>query len=83
MKDSSSKIMDDLSKLAMGAAGAAQGIRQEAEQLVQKHVDKIVRELDLVSREEFEVVREMAIKARAENETLRQELGKGQKKPKK
>lgn len=67
---SDNKILDDLSKLATGAAGAIQGARQEVEALVRQRVERILADLDLVQREEFEAVRDMARKAREENEAL-------------
>jgi BMFP domain-containing protein YqiC len=37
-------------------------------------MERIVADLDLVKREEFDVVREMASAARAENEVLKQKI---------
>ena len=52
------------------AAGAAQGPRQEAESLMRAQGEKILANMDIVKREEFEAVKAMAEKARAENERL-------------
>jgi len=52
------------------AAGAAQGMRREVESLMRAQGERLLRDLDLVQREEFEAVKEMAAKARAENERL-------------
>lgn len=66
----SGRLLEDLSKLAGGALGAASGLRQDVETLVRTQAAKLVNELDLVKREEFEAVREMASKARLEQELL-------------
>ncbi len=63
--------MDDLAKLATGAAGTLHGVKNEMEGQFQAWLDKQVAGMDLVTREEFEVVRAMAEKARLENEALK------------
>ena len=63
-------IIDDIAKLASGAAGTLQGMRQEIEAAVKARIERLAGEMDLVPREEFEVVRAMAQKAREENEAL-------------
>lgn len=70
MTTTSSRFFDELAKLMTNAAGAAQGIRREIDTLVQAQVERVLGNLDVVKREEFEVVREMAQKAREENERL-------------
>lgn len=65
-----SRIFDDLSQLMTNAAGVAQGVKDEAEQAVRGRVERLLADMDLVTREEFEAVREMAQKAREENERL-------------
>ena len=63
-------FLNDLSKLASGAAGALQGVKQEVEAMVRQRMERILSDLDLVQREEFEAVKAMARKARHENESL-------------
>ncbi len=70
MTQTSNRLFDDLAKLMNDAAGAAQGVRQEFETMARSQGEKILREMDVVQREEFEAVRAMAEKARAENERL-------------
>ncbi|QIE55441.1 accessory factor UbiK family protein [Pikeienuella piscinae] len=65
-----SKILDDISQLMTNAAGVAQGVKDEAETVMRQRLERLLREMDLVTREEFEAVREMAQKAREENEAL-------------
>jgi BMFP domain-containing protein YqiC len=70
MTTTSSRFFDELAKLMTSATGAAQGMRREVDQIVQAQVERIVGNLQLVKREEFDVVRDMAQRARAENEAL-------------
>ena len=66
-----SRIFDEFAKLMSDAAGAAQGMKREAETMFHSQADRVLNGLDLVKREEFEAVREMAIKARDENDALK------------
>ena len=70
MRETPNRIFDDLSKLMTDAAGAAQGVRREMETLMRAQGERILREMDVVPREEFEAVKAMARKAREENEAL-------------
>lgn len=70
MVTTSSRILDDIARLATDAAGAAQGVRREVETVVKTQIERLLRDLDVVTREEFEAVREMALLAREENEKL-------------
>jgi BMFP domain-containing protein YqiC len=53
------------------AAGAAQGVKREVDTVVRHQAEKILRDLDVVKREEFEAVKDMARLAREENEALK------------
>lgn len=66
----SNRLLDDIARLMTDAAGAAQGVRREAETVVKSQLERFLRDMDLVTREEFEAVREMAIMAREENDRL-------------
>jgi len=70
MVSTSSRILDDIARLATDAAGAAQGVRREVETVVKTQIERLLRDLDVVTREEFEAVREMALIARDENDKL-------------
>ncbi|MCB2097510.1 MAG: accessory factor UbiK family protein [Parvularculaceae bacterium] len=65
-----SPIFDEIAKLMSEAAGAVDGVRREAETVARGQLQRLLSDMDLVPREEFEVVREMAVAARAENERL-------------
>jgi len=64
------RLLDDLARVASGAFGAISGVRGEVEARMKQQFERILSEMDVVSREEFEAVRAMAAKARAEQEAL-------------
>jgi BMFP domain-containing protein YqiC len=64
------RFLDDLARLLTDAAGAAQGMRREVETLMKAQGERLVHDMNLVQREEFEAVKEMAARARDENERL-------------
>ncbi len=70
MSTTQSKFFDELAKMMSSASGAAQGVRKEVDTLVQGQVERVMNNLNVVKREEFDVVRDMAEKARMENERL-------------
>ncbi|MDZ7822733.1 MAG: accessory factor UbiK family protein [Ahrensia sp.] len=70
MSSGPNKIFDEFAKLMTDAAGAAQGVKREAETMFQAQAEKFLASMDLVQREEFDAVKEMAVKARDENERL-------------
>ncbi len=74
MNQTSGRIFDELAKVLTNAAGAAQGMREEAETVIRGQAERILNDLDVVQREEFEAVQEMAAKAREENERLSERL---------
>lgn len=74
MTQTSGRFFDELGKLITDAAGAAQGVRKEIENVVRAQAENIMRELDVVQREEFEAVKAMAQKAREENDALKRRI---------
>lgn len=64
------RILDDLSRLFSDAAGAAGGVRREIDAVMRAQLERIVKDMDVVSREEYEATREIAIAAREEAEKL-------------
>ncbi|NKB48091.1 MAG: accessory factor UbiK family protein [Alphaproteobacteria bacterium] len=68
------RLLDDIARVANGAAGVATGMRDEVETLVQQRVERVLSRLNLVTREEFEAVKAMAAKARSEQEAMEKRL---------
>ncbi|WP_372425354.1 accessory factor UbiK family protein [Salinarimonas chemoclinalis] len=64
------RILDDLSRLFSDAAGAAGGVRREIDAVMRAQLERIVKDMDVVSREEYEATREIAIAAREESQRL-------------
>ncbi len=74
MTTTSSRFFDELAKLATNAAGAAQGVRREIDTLVKAQVERVLNDVGVVKREDFDVVRDMAQKAREENDRLHERI---------
>ena len=64
------RLFDDLAKLATNAVGAATAVRQEIEARVKAQLERLIVDMNLVTRDDYEAVRELAAKARAEQELL-------------
>jgi BMFP domain-containing protein YqiC len=71
MTQTSNKIFDEMARLMNDAAGVAQGVRREFDTLFRSQAERILRDLDVVKREDFEAVKDMARLAREENEALK------------
>ena len=65
-----SRILDDLARLATGAAGSVLGVRDEMRAQMRDRIEQMLAGLDLVSRDEFETVRDVAVRAREAQEAL-------------
>jgi BMFP domain-containing protein YqiC len=74
MTTTSSRFFDELAKLATNAAGAAQGVRREIDTLVKAQVERVLNDVGVVKREDFDVVRDMVQKAREENDRLSERI---------
>jgi BMFP domain-containing protein YqiC len=70
-----SRFFDEMAKLMMTAAGAAQGAAREAEALMRSRLERLMGDLDLVTREEFDAMKALAQAARAETKSLSARLG--------
>lgn len=70
----SNRIFDDLGRLMNGAAGVADGVRREVETVVKAQAQRIVNDMELVKREDFDALRELVQVQGEEIEALRKEL---------
>ena len=70
MTQTTGRLFDEFAKMMTDAAGAAQGMRNEVENVMRSQAERVLRDFDVVQREEFEAVKAMAVKAREENEAL-------------
>ncbi|WP_279356698.1 accessory factor UbiK family protein [Methylobacterium indicum] len=64
------RLFDDFARLMTDAAGAAQGVRREAETVVKAQIERMLRDMDVATREEVEVLRDLVASLRAQNEAL-------------
>ena len=71
MVQTTGRLYDEFAKLMNDAAGVAQGVRREFNSVLRTQAERLVRDMELVHREEFEAVKEMARLAREENEALK------------
>jgi BMFP domain-containing protein YqiC len=74
MTQTSNRFFDEIGRLMNDAAGAAQGVKREVDAVMRNQAERILRDLDLVKREEFEAVKDMARLAREENEALKSRI---------
>lgn len=66
-----SKIFDELGKLMNNAAGVADGVRREIETVVKSQLERLVADMDLVKREDFDALRELVQAQSAELKELK------------
>ena len=71
---SQNRLFDDLAKVATSAMGVAAGMREEIEARLRDQFERIVGQMDLVPREEFEAVKAVAVRAREEQENMAERL---------
>lgn len=62
------RLLDDLAKVANGAVSTLVGVKSEIEATVRQQFERLLSEMDLVPRDEFEAIKAVAIAARSEQE---------------
>ena len=71
MVQTTNRFFVEMARMMNDAAGVAQGVRREFETLFRSQAERILRDLAVVQREEFDAVKDMARLAREENEALK------------
>ena len=66
-----SKIISDLSKIAVDAMSTFSGLKKEIETLVSLRVNKMINKMNLVKRDEFDVLKKMVQNLTIQNEKLK------------
>jgi BMFP domain-containing protein YqiC len=74
MATGTGRIFDDLGRLMNEAAGIADGVRREIETVVRSQGERIVADMNLVKREDFDALRELVMAQGEEITRLRKEL---------
>ena len=64
------RLLDDLARMANGALNTLSGLREEIESRARERVERMLADLDMVPRDEFDAVKAMAQTARAGQEDL-------------
>ena len=80
MTQTNNRLLDEMARLMNDAAGVAEGARREMQNFMRSQAERILRDMDVVTREELEAVKEMAARAREENERLAARLAEVEKK---
>lgn len=74
MSQGSNRIFDDLGRLMNDAASVAGGVRREAETAFRGQLERVVNDLNLVRRDDFEALRELISIQGEEIEALKAEI---------
>ena len=82
------KILSELSKIAVDAMSTFSGLKKEIEIIVKLKVEKAINKMNLVRRDEFEALKKVVQKLASKRKNLRKKLKKnsaksGKKKKKK
>ena len=62
------KILSDLSKFAVDAMSTFSGVKEEIETIVSLRVNKIIKKMNLVKKDEIHALKKMVQKVMMENE---------------
>ena len=71
---SKSRPLDDLTNLMTNTVGAVKGVGDEVKAIGRSQAERMIADLDLVGRDEYEVLKAMFEKSQAEIEALRKEV---------
>ena len=77
------KILSDLSKFAVDAMSTFSGVKEEIETIVSLRVNKIIKKMNLVKKDEFDALKKMVQKVMIENEKLKKTSSRSAKSKKK
>lgn len=69
-----SKPLDDLTNLMTNAVGAVKGVGDEVKAMGRAQGERLIAEMDLVGRDEFEILKDMFAASQAETEALRKKV---------
>lgn len=78
-----SKILSDLSKIAVDAMSTFSSLRKEIETMVSLRVNKVINRMNLVKRDEFDALKRLVQKSIIDNEKIKKSRKKTPMKKKK
>lgn len=70
------RLLDDLARLTSGALGSLAGLKDEIDALVRRRLERLLADMELVSRDEFEAAKAVAVHARSAQEALEARLAR-------
>lgn len=76
MVQTTSKLFDEIAKVLTSTAGVAQGLKSELDIVVKTQVERLLNDLDVVQREEFDALKKMLVKSREKNDILEDRISK-------
>ena len=65
------KILSDLSKFAVDAMSIFSGLKEEIETIVSLRVNKVIKKMNLVKKDEFDILKKVVEKLIIDNEKLK------------
>ena len=65
------KILSELSKIAEDAIGTFSGVKKEVETIVKLRINRVINNMNLVKRDEFEILKKMVQKLIIENKKVK------------
>jgi BMFP domain-containing protein YqiC len=68
------RIFDGLGRVMNEAAGVADGVRREVETVMKSQAQRLVNDMELVKREDFDALRELVQVQGEEIDALRKEI---------
>ncbi len=68
--------LDDITNLFTNAVGAVKGVGDEVKAMGRSQAERVVSDLDLITRDEFEVLKAMMEKQITDNEALKKKVAK-------
>ena len=71
-----SKILSDLSKIAVDAMSTFSSLRKEIETMVSLRVNKVINRMNLVKRDEFDALKRLVQKSIIDNEKTKKSTKK-------
>ena len=78
-----SKILSDLSKIAVDAMSTFSSLRKEIETMVSLRVNKVINKMNLVKRDEFDALKRLVQKSIIDNKKTKKPIKNKVKKKKK
>lgn len=68
------KLLDDLARMATGAAGSVLEMKREMQHMVNEQLEKLLSRMNFATREEYEALHAMIAKFRTEQEEIKKRL---------